>query len=107
MSLSKWTTRTRGAPAACAAPGSRTAASTTSEAKNARRKALLTAVRILSTCARSLSRPGTLAEDRVVRSLRLVVLLLLLSPAAAKAADATIVSQDLPVGIVRTTAAAA
>jgi YD repeat-containing protein len=41
-----------------------------------------------------------------VRSLRLALLLLLAAPAAARAGDATIVSQDLPVGVVRMPAAA-
>jgi N-acetylmuramoyl-L-alanine amidase-like protein len=41
-----------------------------------------------------------------VKTLRLVLLLLVASPAAARAADATIVSQDLPIGVVRMTAAA-
>src|SRR5262249_18080281 len=46
------------------------------------------------------------AEDLEVKTLRLVLLLLVASPGAARAADATIVSQDLPIGVVRTTAAA-
>jgi N-acetylmuramoyl-L-alanine amidase/FlgD Ig-like domain len=41
-----------------------------------------------------------------VKTLRLVLLFLVASPAVAHAADATIVSQDLPVGVVRATAAA-
>jgi hypothetical protein len=41
-----------------------------------------------------------------VRSLRLALLLLLAAPGAAWAADATITSQDLPVGVVRSPAAA-
>jgi hypothetical protein len=41
-----------------------------------------------------------------VKTLRLVLLLLIASPAAARAADATIVSQDLPIGVTRTSAAA-
>jgi hypothetical protein len=41
-----------------------------------------------------------------VKTLRLVLLLLVASPAAARAADATIVSQDLPIGVVRMPAAA-
>jgi N-acetylmuramoyl-L-alanine amidase len=41
-----------------------------------------------------------------VRTLRLVLLLLLAAPPAAWAADATIVSQELPIGVVRMPAAA-
>jgi YD repeat-containing protein len=41
-----------------------------------------------------------------VRSLRLALLLFLAAPAAARAGDATIVSQELPVGVVRMPAAA-
>ncbi len=46
------------------------------------------------------------AEDLDVKTLRIALLLLVVSPAAARAADATIRSQDLPIGVVRTTAAA-
>jgi hypothetical protein len=52
------------------------------------------------------SAAGTLAEELDVKTLCLVLLLLVVSPAVARAADATIRSQDLPVGVVRTTAAA-
>jgi N-acetylmuramoyl-L-alanine amidase len=41
-----------------------------------------------------------------VRSLRFALLLLLAAPAAAHASDATIASQDLPIGVVRSPAAA-
>ena len=41
-----------------------------------------------------------------VRSLRLALLLLLAAPGAAWAADATITSQDLPIGVVRSPGAA-
>src|SRR5581483_6604076 len=99
--------------AACAAPPTRSAtANAASEASSAfrepgaRRKAGLTAVKILSTCARGLSPAGRLAEGPVVRSLRIALLLFVVAPGAAKAAEATIVFQDLPVGAVRMPAAA-
>jgi hypothetical protein len=41
-----------------------------------------------------------------MRALRIATLLLFAFPAAARAAEATIVSQDLPIGVTRTTAAA-
>ena len=41
-----------------------------------------------------------------MRTLRLALLLFLAAPAAARAGDATITSQDLPIGVVRTTEAA-
>jgi hypothetical protein len=41
-----------------------------------------------------------------MRILRVALLLFLASPAAARAGDATIVSEDLPIGVTRTTAAA-
>ncbi len=41
-----------------------------------------------------------------VKTLRLAVVLFLAAPAVARAADATVVSQDLPIGVTRTTAAA-
>src|SRR4051812_2880646 len=107
MSLSNLTSRTRGdSPAEAAMPGMRNAPRTASEANTARRNPGVTAVKILSTGARSLSRAGTLAEGPDVRMLRLALLLLLAAPGAAWAADATIRSQDLPVGVVRMPAAA-
>jgi hypothetical protein len=44
--------------------------------------------------------------DLGMKMLRVAIVLLAAFPATARAADATIVSQDLPIGVVRTTAAA-
>src|SRR5690349_19941865 len=107
MSLSNLTSRTLGESVADdATPGMMNAPRTASEAQQARRKAGVTAVRILSTWPRSLPRAGTLAEGPDVRTLRVALLLFLAAPGAAWAADATIRSQDLPVGVVRMPAAA-
>src|SRR4051812_20351440 len=105
MSLSSCTTRTRGV-AACAVPErQRTAVTRTEAARSLRRKPPVTAVRILSG---GFSYGHTGPKDVLgMRSLRVALVVFFLSPAAAWAAGPAIRSQDLPIGVSRTTAGAA
>src|SRR5207244_12374905 len=96
--MRKWIASTRGCAAEAGDARATSAAAAASKPRNARKRRPATVVKTLSTKVLVPGRRRHDGEAARMKLLRLALLLSLVAPGAARAAVATIVPQDLPVG---------